>query len=302
MRTAVLIAAISIHIGSVASFSPSLTTTRVSRTFLRSNEDEAVPEKVPKAKPKAAPKEKSEVTSKAASGDAPKKPPKATPKAAPKETPEVTSEGASEDAPEASQEVEQKEAPEAKPEVETVNAVVGAPLDEIGGSTLPLKNWDPLNLAEVGEMETLRWFRAAELKHSRVAMLAVTGYVVQASGFHFPGMLSSDVSFESLSKMNPFDSWDAVPDAGKAQIIAGCFAAELASESKGTHYTNGGPLPEVVFPKFDFSQVNPDTLATKRKRELNNGRLAMIAIISFICAREIPGSVPALEDIEIFTI
>jgi len=101
--------------------------------------------------------------------------------------------------------------------------------------------------------------------------------------------------------MNPFDAWASVPDAGKAQIIALCFAAELSSESKGVHYTNGGPLPTVVFPKFDFSKVDADTLETKRKRELNNGRLAMIAIISFICAREIPGSVPALSDIEIFS-
>jgi hypothetical protein len=53
------------------------------------------------------------------------------------------------------------------------------------------------------------------LKHSRVAMLATTGYIVQASGYHLPGMLSKDVSFESLSSLKPFDAWDAVPEAGK---------------------------------------------------------------------------------------
>jgi len=171
---------------------------------------------------------------------------------------------------------------------------VSMALDDMSGTTAPLKNFDPLNLAGVGSEETLLWFRAAELKHSRVAMLATTGYIVQAAGFHFPGMLSKDIAFDSLSSMKPFDAWNAVPDAGKAQIIGTCFIAELVSESKGIHYTKGGALPTIVFPPIDFSGVSPDTIKLKQNRELNNGRLAMIAIMSFIAANNIPGSVPAL--------
>lgn len=88
-------------------------------------------------------------------------------------------------------------------------------IDDMAGSTMPFKAFDPLGLATLGSDSTLAWFRAAELKHSRVAMLATTGYLVQAAGFHFPGMLSSDVSFESLSAMKPLDAWDAVPDLGE---------------------------------------------------------------------------------------
>jgi len=44
-------------------------------------------------------------------------------------------------------------------------------LDDIGGSSLPVPNFDPLNLATSGSDETLLWYRAAELKHSRVAMV-----------------------------------------------------------------------------------------------------------------------------------
>mmetsp|Transcript_22017 Transcript_22017/g.26977 ORF Transcript_22017/g.26977 Transcript_22017/m.26977 type:complete len:202 (-) Transcript_22017:199-804(-) len=174
------------------------------------------------------------------------------------------------------------------------NTVAQATLEDIGGATAPLKNFDPLRLSQLGTDETLNWFRAAELKHSRVAMLATTGYIVQGAGFHFPGMLSSDVSFESLSGMKPFDAWDAVPDIGKFQIIATIFIAELATESKEVHYTKGGPLPEVVFPAIDFSKVDSDRIAKQRCKELNNGRLAMIAIMGFIAADNIPGSVPLL--------
>jgi len=167
-------------------------------------------------------------------------------------------------------------------------------LDDLPGATAPLKGFDPLGLATVGSDETLLWFRAAELKHSRVAMLATTGYLVQAAGIHFPGMLAKDVSFESLSSMKPFDAWEAVPDAGKAQIIGTIFIAELVTESKGTHYTKGGSMPTIVFPPVDFSGVDAGTIAMKQNRELNNGRLAMISIMSFVAAANIPGSVPAL--------
>jgi len=169
-------------------------------------------------------------------------------------------------------------------------------LDDIGGSSAPLPNFDPLDLANFGSDETLLWFRAAELKHGRVAMVATTGYLVNAAGIHFPGMLSSDISFESLSTMTPPDAWAAVPTAGKAQILGTILIAELITESKDVHYMKGGPLPTMVFPAIDFSGVSEVTMNRKRTSELNNGRLAQIAIMSFIAAHYIPGSVPALAN------
>lgn len=205
------------------------------------------------------------------------------------------------------------------------------------GSTAPLEKFDPLALSTVGSKETFNWFRAAELKHGRCAMLAVTGYLVQAAGIHFPGMLSSEISFESLSGLNPFDQWAAVPDAGtcdvvpslavrncrdfrtatrvsvslfsfrcvcliigKWQIIGTIFVAEIASEVKKPHYFNGGELPTMVFPPIDFSGVKPETLKVKRDRELNNGRLAMISIMAFIAEYSIPGAVPPISGIAPF--
>jgi len=173
-------------------------------------------------------------------------------------------------------------------------------LDGMPGGTLPLKNFDPIGLATVGSDETLAWFRAAELKHSRCAMVATVGYLTNAAGLHFPGQLSSDISFESLAAMKPVDAWAAVPDAGKAQILFTCLIAEIASETQGTHYMKGGALPTMVFPPINFDNVDPDVLKVKQDRELNNGRLAMIAIMSFLSAANIPGSVPALAGLDAF--
>ena len=100
--------------------------------------------------------------------------------------------------------------------------------------------------------------------------------------------------------MKPFDAWAAVPAAGKAQILATIFIAEWISESKGVHYMKGGQFPTMVFPPVDFSGVSDATMNRKRTSEINNGRLAMIAIMSFIAANAVPGSVPALAGLDMF--
>jgi len=182
----------------------------------------------------------------------------------------------------------------------SVSLSLGAALEELPGNSKPIKSFDPFGLAGVGSDETFAWFRAAELKHSRVAMLASTGFLVQSAGIHFPFMLSKDISCESLSSLKAFDQWAQVPDAGKAQILLGCLVCEIATESQGTHYMKGGALPTLVFPPVDFSGVDAVTLKRKQTAELNNGRLAMIAIMSFIAETNIPGSVPVLSKIGSF--
>jgi len=185
------------------------------------------------------------------------------------------------------------------------STAIRALIDDLPGATLPFPRFDPFELADLGSESTLRWFRAAELKHSRVAMLATTGYIVQASGIHFPGMLSNTdgVSFESLAAMKPLDAWAACPEGGRNQILFTIFFTEMVgeiSQEGGSHYTKGGGLPTIVFPPVDFSGVKPDNLYKKQCAELNNGRLAMIAIISFCAAANIPGSVPLLAGSPMF--
>merc|ERR1719243_333300 len=63
------------------------------------------------------------------------------------------------------------------------------------------KVFDPIGLSKIASEETLAWYRAAELKHSRVAMAAVTGWAwVSSGGPLFPGYLSPSegVTFASL--------------------------------------------------------------------------------------------------------
>lgn len=87
---------------------------------------------------------------------------------------------------------------------------------------------------------------------------------------------------------------------GKQQIIGAIFLTEIITEAQKPHYTKGGDLPGMVFPPIDFSKVDAETMKRKRSSELNNGRLAMIAIMSFVAAANVPGSVPALANSPMF--
>ena len=157
------------------------------------------------------------------------------------------------------------------------------------------------------------WFRHAELKHGRAAMLATVGYMVGAAGITFPGEIAKGVTFASCNSEGVYNAWGLVPEEGKLQILLTIFALEMATESKKPHYMRGGvpgKLDSLPFdgikglwaPKIKFwdplnftGALTADQKARKRKAELKNGRLAMIGMISFLVGHTLPGAVPALS-------
>ena len=170
-------------------------------------------------------------------------------------------------------------------------------------------------------------------------MLASTGFLVQAAGFHFPGMISDDLSFASLAAMKPVEQWLNVPEigkytdkifalllvgvvalrcrrrapltsyvrgdfAGKWHIFSTIFIAEMLTEIRGPHYMRGGELPKIVFPPRLADDITEgwreDKLKDKQAKELNNGRLAMVGMASFLSEYFNPGSVPILSALDAF--
>ena len=136
-------------------------------------------------------------------------------------------------------------------------------------------------------------------------MAAMVGFLVHINGIHFSGMLSPTygVSFESLSKMGPFDAWNAIPLLGQLQILWTIAGLEHASEclDPAGHYTKGGTPGNLKFLKNFWDtpgftkKLTAAQLAEKRVSELKNGRLAMIGIASVCASMAIPGSVPLLK-------
>merc|ERR1712021_216190 len=158
------------------------------------------------------------------------------------------------------------------------------------------KVWDPLKLASEDSMQqgiNLAWYRAAELRHGRTAMLATVGWIATKAGLLFTGLdFVNEVKAVDVWGADQF--WNSVPLEYKVAFFLPIFIVEWACETKEPHYTKTntpGQFPDFV-PENIFWPKEPQKFKDMQTKELKNGRLAMIAIVSFLSAEAIPGSVP----------
>ncbi|GAX13317.1 hypothetical protein FisN_17Hh258 [Fistulifera solaris] len=179
--------------------------------------------------------------------------------------------------------------------------------------------FDPLGLASdtfllQSNEATIGWLRHSEIKHGRVAMAAFVGYCVQ-SVYHFPWALTLDRQSYPSVNLSPPEQWDALPTAGKLQILIFVGFLEFFSEAaQPVHYTKGGkpgefppflgskliphPVPLNLYDPFgQAASMDEEKKAIRLRAEINNGRLAMIGIMGFLTEQKIPGSVPLLTGI-----
>jgi len=94
------------------------------------------------------------------------------------------------------------------------------------GVQAPVQFWDPLGLASDNNEETFNRRRRVELKHGRVSMLAVIGYIVPEY-YRFPGYSSpsENLTFEDVP--NGLAALSKVPVAGWAQYFIFCGLCEF---------------------------------------------------------------------------
>ena len=197
-------------------------------------------------------------------------------------------------------------APAAPPAAKPAAAAPGeiaypmAMLEALGGYDVETGGgiWDPLKLAAQPEAD-LKWYRQAEIKHGRVAMLACVGYVAAKTGVVFQGDISLDgTQFADIVNTNPFLEWDAVPFGGKLQALIAAAVIELNAEQKSIDGGKIGEMPvlKAWLPWIPQGEAKDPVAKANREKsllsELKNGRLAMIGIASFYAAETIPGSVP----------
>merc|ERR1712224_1182821 len=161
------------------------------------------------------------------------------------------------------------------------------------GAVAPYEEgWDPLGFAEKSDITQMKAFREAETTHGRVAMLAVVGFLVTEAPFSFHPL------FETASR----DIGPAIRHLDEVRAAAPFFfeilalvigGTELMRALKGWEAPAGGTgraLKEDYFPGdigFDPLGLKPtsaEEFAEMSTKELQNGRLAMIAIAG-ICSR-----------------
>lgn len=139
------------------------------------------------------------------------------------------------------------------------------------GATKPLGFFDPFGFVEKSDTSELIRLREAELKHGRWAMISAVSIPL----------------LESSSRQPAIHTFDHLEGTQKALILTSIMTTEIFIILKG--WENPYTLPNRYFKmKEDYqpgdlglklnAELNDDLL----NKELNNGRLAMIASIGMI--------------------
>mmetsp|Transcript_32809 Transcript_32809/g.68410 ORF Transcript_32809/g.68410 Transcript_32809/m.68410 type:complete len:203 (-) Transcript_32809:272-880(-) len=149
------------------------------------------------------------------------------------------------------------------------------------GAQMPLGFFDPLKLSSDMDQAEFDRLRYVELKHGRVAMLAVVGYLVTYAGVRFPGAEEIPSGFAALT---------ATPGMVWAQMIATWATMEAANrdqkdtEGVSPSWTGGEFIGDFRNGALDFGwdKQSDEWKMKKRAIELNQGRAAQMGILGLM--------------------
>merc|ERR1712125_90815 len=176
------------------------------------------------------------------------------------------------------------------------------PLFGLPGAIAPTGYFDPMGFSQSGNtLNDIKRTREAEVMHGRVAMLASVGYLV---GEAFPG------PFSIVGPAN--DQLQQVPLPAFALLTVAIAAAELKRASIGWVEPNFGEWyntffrlrdnyypGDVGFDPLNLKPTDPADFADMQTRELQNGRLAMLAVAG-MCAQELVNHRSIMETFDFY--
>ena len=150
------------------------------------------------------------------------------------------------------------------------------------GAQAPLGFFDPLGLVADGDQEKFDRLRYVEIKHGRICMLGVAGYLTTAAGIRLPGLISYDgTKFSDIPA--GWEGSTAVPVAGALQVLAFVGFLELAfmKSIDGTGNEHVGDFRN-GFIDFGWDSFDEETKLAKRAIELNQGRAAQMGMLALM--------------------
>lgn len=152
---------------------------------------------------------------------------------------------------------------------------------EMAGITGPLAFFDPLAFSDGASEGRVRFYREVEIKHGRLAMLATVGFVV---GENFHPLWGGDIdvpSYLAFQETPLQQFWPAVVLFISTIEVLSVFSFETPSKElwaiKATHVPG-----DFGFDPLGLKPTSEKELMEMQSKELNNGRLAMIAAAGMI--------------------
>jgi len=168
-------------------------------------------------------------------------------------------------------------------------------IDTIPGALAPVGIFDPLDFGSKADEPTLKRYREAELTHGRVAMLATVGFLVgekvEGSSFLFDASVSGPAISHLTQVPAPF--WVA--------LLLVIQSAEIVRAKKG--FVNPADAPvakpgllragyvpgDLGFDPLNLRPEDPEEFFILQTKELQNGRLAMLAAAGFMAQELVDG-------------
>ncbi|CAJ1933316.1 unnamed protein product [Cylindrotheca closterium] len=140
------------------------------------------------------------------------------------------------------------------------------------GVQAPLGLWDPLNILDSASEEKYDRLRATEIKHGRVAMLGVVGYLVTYAGVRWPGLEEVPAGWAA---------WKALPDEVVGQMVASWIFMEIANRDQTGDAEFDGDFRNGYL-DFGWDSQSAEWKAKKRAIELNQGRAAQMGLLGLM--------------------
>ena len=167
--------------------------------------------------------------------------------------------------------------------------------EDLPGVLSPAGFFDPLGFAEKADNATMRRYREAELAHGRVGMLAFIGFLageqVEGSSFLFDAQVSGP-AITHLSQV-PVGFWViltiAIGAAEQTRLETGWVDPKDVPVSQPgllrEDYTPG----DIGFDPLGLKPDDPEEFKIMQTKELQHGRLGMLAAAGFMAQELIDG-------------
>jgi hypothetical protein len=159
---------------------------------------------------------------------------------------------------------------------------VNMAFEEELGAQRPLGFFDPLGLVADGDQAKFDRLRYVEIKHGRICMLAVVGYLLTEAGVRFPGDISYDGT--KFTDIPPgLEALGAIPTGGLLQIVTFIGALEFGvmRDIPDTGNEFPGDLRNGYI-DYGWDSFDDETKLKKRAIELNQGRAAQMGILGLM--------------------
>jgi len=154
-------------------------------------------------------------------------------------------------------------------------------IKDMAGVTEPLGFWDPAGFATDEEDGKLRFYREVELKHGRLAMLAALGFLV---GENFHPLFGGDIDVPAYLafQQTPLEIfWPKVVSAIAIPEVFSVYSFNSPPSRPWTIRSDHVP-GDFGFDPLNLKPTDPEEFKTIQTKELNNGRLAMLAAAGMI--------------------